>query len=96
MSLHIDWMFLAAAAFGVAGVLEYIKGFAKKAPKWLWRLALPFVCAGVAVAASGGIKQIAVNAVLILAMSQLCYEAIVGAVKKLIEGFIGRSTGGGK
>lgn len=91
MNLQIDWMFLAAAAFGVAGVIEYIKGFAKKAPKWIWRLALPFICVGVAVVAGGGIKQIAVNAVLTLAMSQLCYEAIVGGVKKLIEGFIGKS-----
>lgn len=93
MSLQIDWMFLAAAAFGVAGVIEYVKGFAKKAPKWLWRLALPFVCAGVAMVAGGGLKQIAVNTVLTLAMSQLCYEAIVGGVKKLIEGLIGRSGG---
>jgi len=94
MNLDIDWMFLAAAAFGVAGVIEYVKGFARKAPKWLWRLALPFVCAGIAVTGGGGITQIAVNAVLILAMSQLCYEAIIGAVKKLVTGFIGRSGGG--
>lgn len=85
MNIKIDWIYLLAAAFGTVGVIEYAKGFVKTVPSWIWRAILPVVCIGVAAAAGGGLYQIATNAVLILALSQLCYEAIIKAVKKKIE-----------
>lgn len=87
MGIQIDFVYLVAAAFSVTGVMEYIKGFpfAKKLPTWAWQIALPVICIGVAVAADGGFFQIATNAVILLALSQLAYQSIVQAVKKAIE-----------
>lgn len=87
MDIKIDFVYLVAAAFSVTGVLEYLKGFpfAKNAPTWSWQAILPAVCAGVAIAAGGGVLQIATNAIIILALSQLAYQSIVQAVKKAIE-----------
>jgi hypothetical protein len=95
-TITIDWMFLIAGAFGVAGILEYIKGFAPNAPKIIWRLLLPIACVGTAIAADGGVYQMSINAILLLAMSQLCYEAIIGAVKSRVSGVIQGATGTGK
>lgn len=84
MEISIDWVYLVASAFTVAGIIEYVKGFFKKAPAWTWRVVLPVACIGVAFAGDGGVYQIATNALLILALSQLCYEGIIAKVKKTI------------
>ncbi len=85
MNITINWAYLIAAAFGVAGVMEYAKGFAPAAPSWLWRASLPVACVGVALVGDGGIWQAATNAVIILAVSQLCYDLVIQTVRKLLE-----------
>lgn len=82
--MKIDWGYLVAAAFTVAGVLEYVKGFFKSAPGWIWRVSLPIICIGVSFAGGGERHQIATNALLILALSQICYDGIIAKVKKTI------------
>ena len=85
MKLSIDFVYLVAAAFGAIGVLEYIKGFVPNAPTWVWRVALLPICAGVSLAGDGGVFQVATNGVLLLALTQICYDLIISSVKKLIE-----------
>ena len=85
MKITIDFVYLIAAAFGAIGVLEYVKGFVPNAPTWVWRVALLPICAGVSIAGGGEIFQVATNGVLLLALTQICYDLIISAVKKLIE-----------
>ena len=84
MNIKIDFMYLVAAAFTVSGILEYVKSYAKTAPVIIWQILLPVICAGVAIAADGGVYQIITNALIILALSQLAYQAIIKSVKKAI------------
>jgi hypothetical protein len=62
--------------------MEWVKGFAKQAPSWFWRLALPFVCTGVAIAGNGGIYQIATNAIILLASCEVGYSYILQTIKQ--------------
>jgi hypothetical protein len=77
--------FLISGAFGVAGVLQYAKGLLPKAPTWLWQAVSPVACVGVAITYGGDALQVAQNAVLLLAMTQLMYETVIQLVKKSIE-----------
>jgi hypothetical protein len=79
--MTIDIVFLVTAAFSVAGVIEYVKGFAPKAPTWVWQALLPVACVGVVLVAG----QQLYSAVVVLALSQLCYQSIIQAVKKKID-----------
>ena len=85
MKISIDFVYLFAAAFGAIGVIEYIKGFVPNAPGWVWRVCLPLVCFGVALAGDGGWFQVGTMAILLLALTQICYDLIISSVKKLIE-----------
>ena len=85
MKIDINWVYLIAAAFGVAGTMEYIKGFAKAAPTWVWHAILPVVCVGVAAAGDGGGWQIATNAIFLLAITQLAYDLVISSVRKLLS-----------
>jgi hypothetical protein len=84
MKISIDFLYLFMAAFGAIGVIEYIKGFFPLAPKWVWRVCLPPVCLGVALAGDGGWFQIGTTAILLLALTQICYDLIISSVKKLL------------
>jgi ABC-type sugar transport system permease subunit len=91
MGIQIDWVFLAAAAFGVVGALEYIKGFFPNVPSIAWRIISPLVCFGVCFVAGGTWQQIGINSILILAGCQLGYQAIIEAGKvKLFGGSSGQ------
>jgi hypothetical protein len=78
-------VYLIAAAFGAVGAVEYLKGWFPNAKNWLWRAILPVICFGVALAGDGGWFQIGTTAILLLALTQICYELLISAVKKLIE-----------
>lgn len=85
----IEWDvvgFWSVSAFMVAGVLEYVKGFFRTAPSMLWRLLLPVSCIVAAIVQGGTINSISFNSLGILAVSQLCHELIIKAVKDRIAG----------
>lgn len=75
--MTIDWAYIVAACIGVVGGLEYIKGFFKDAPTIAWRIMLPIVCLGVAIAGDGGIYQIATDAIIMLAICQIGYDKLI-------------------
>lgn len=85
MWISIDWTYIAAASFGVVGVIEYVKGFFKEIPSAVWRAVMPLVCAGVAIAGGGTAFQTATNGVLILATSQIGYESLIGIAKQKLN-----------
>lgn len=82
MKVIMDWVYLAGAAAGVVGVIEYLKGLLPNLGSLAWRIAQPVVCAVVAIAGGGGLWQVATNAVMLLAVSTLGYQVIVEAVKR--------------
>ena len=90
--MQVDFMFIIALAFGVAGVTQWVKGFFPTWPTLVWRLILPVVCVGVAFAAGGGLRVIALNAILALAVSQICYEALISRVRKMIDPTVDKPT----
>jgi hypothetical protein len=96
MNPSIDILYLTMAAFGVLGIIEWIKSLIaaieskdRKALGWVClSLVLSFI---VAAAGDGGIWQVLTNAILILAFNELVgYNMIVKTVFALID----RLTGG--
>jgi hypothetical protein len=97
MSPHIDILYLFMGAFGVLGIIEWIKslisGIEKKNGKavgWVFlSLGLSFI---VAAAGGGGTWQILTNGILILAFNELVgYNMILKAVYTMIDRFTGSS-----
>jgi hypothetical protein len=90
--MSIDWETVLAAAFAAIGVLEYIKGFFKNAPSFVWRITQPVLCvlfAGI----SALLPAWVMVGILALAMSQVGYQVIIDTVKNKIGG---RVAGGEK
>jgi len=97
MSPHIDVLYLLMAAFGVLGIIEWIKsliaGIEKKDWKALGWVGLSFVLSFVVAAAGdGGIWQVLTNGILILAFNELVgYNMILKAVYAMIDRLTGSS-----
>lgn len=85
--VSFDFIFLAGAAVSVVGVVEYLKGFWPTAPAWALRLSIPPACVAVAIAGGGEVPQIATNAFMLLAVSQIGYPILVQLPVALIEKF---------
>lgn len=83
--MKIDWVIVMAGAVGVVGFMEWVKGFFPMVKTWLTRVILLPVCFGVACITDGGISQIGINAVLMLALCQIGYDMILSNIKKLVE-----------
>lgn len=78
--MKIDWEIVMAAAFAAIGVIEYIKGFFKNAPGNAWRLLMPVLC--ILFSAVGALlPPWIMGGILALALSQVGYDVIIGAVK---------------
>ena len=84
MSITIDWIAVIAASVMAVGIIEYAKGIASKAPSWVWLACSPIAAIVAAVSLGGSWNQIAINAGLVLAVSQLCYQSIVQLVKSKV------------
>lgn len=87
--MSLDFTYIVGASIGVVGVLEWAKGFAifSKLPAWVWRAVSPFACAGVGIAGGGEWPQMATNAILLLAVSQIGYPVLIQLPTALIEKF---------
>jgi len=87
--VSFDYAYLIGASIGVVGVIEWIKGFdfLKNAPSWIWRVIIVPVCGGVAIAADGGVYQVASNAILLVAIVQIGYPILVQLPTALIQAF---------
>jgi len=81
----LDWQQIALVAFGVIGVIQYLKGYLPKAPSIVWALIQPVLCLGFG-AAYSLLPSWVTYGVTALALSQIGYETIVQAIKKKIEG----------
>lgn len=84
MSITIDWIAIIAASVMAVGIIEYLKGLFIKAPSWVWLALSPVSAIVASVSLGGAINQIAINAGLVLAVSQLCYQSIVQLVKSKV------------
>lgn len=83
--MTINWEIVLAAAFAAIGIIEYIKGFFKKADSKIWRALQPVLC--IAFAAVGALLPAWVmTGILALALSQVGYEVMIETVKKKIGG----------
>lgn len=83
MEFKVDWQFLLLASFGVTGIIQWVKGIVKD-PKNPWSYVAPVLCAGMGILMNGGFKDVIMNSVLILSVSQLGYDVLVKPVKKLL------------
>ena len=81
----ISWEHVTIGVFVVVGLIEYVKGFARSAPAWVWRVTL--VPASFAVAASiEHLPPFVLVGLVILAAAQLGYEVVVETVRKRMGG----------
>lgn len=74
-------VFIAIAALGL---IQYFKGWFKKAPSWVWSASLPLVIVGVAVAFIV-LPAFVGFALLALAVAQLGYETVFQILRQLIK-----------
>lgn len=88
MNVALDFTFLIAASISVVGVVEWVKGLLPQTvPSWVYRVALLPVSIIVAVAADGGLFQVATNAIALLAVTQIGYPVLVQLPTALINAF---------
>ena len=76
LSLIVPWIL---GGLTVVGCLEWIKGFAKRAPTWVWGVAAAALAVGWAVAPDW--VRLAAG---VLAISQIGYATLIQAVKAYI------------
>ena len=80
----LDLATWAAGALIAAGLIQWAKGFAHKAPSWVWAAASPLAALAAAVAAGG--DRWTWNWLGVWACSQVLYETIIQTVKRKIAG----------
>jgi hypothetical protein len=73
--MGIDWLGALAIGFAAVGDIQYLKGWCKGCPSWVWGVALPVVCVGLAFA-----PPVVLMGALALGIAQLGYENIVKVV----------------
>ncbi len=94
-AVRIDPTYLLFAAFGVLGLIQWIKALetalrSKDPRKIAWTLATFFLSFVVSLAGDGGIWQILTNGVMILAFNEVIGY---GFIMQSIQGLIGRISG---
>lgn len=90
MKITVDWAVVLVGAVGVVGFMEWFKGYFKSPKPWMLRTMLLPICFLIALLPDGGWAQVGINAVLILAICQIGYDAIISNVKKLVENKVGK------
>ncbi|MFW6312256.1 MAG: hypothetical protein ACOC2N_00025 [Spirochaetota bacterium] len=81
----MNWETVSIGVFIVVGLIEYVKGFAKDAPSWIWRVAVVPLSLLVALSVEY-LPPFVVVALVIIAAAQLGYEVIVESVRKRLRG----------
>ncbi len=80
---------IAMAVIGTVGAIEYLKGWLPKAPKWVWRAALPVIGAGIAYSSGGTLGERLITGLVIVTFSEIGYQTVVqsltGLLKALLE-----------
>ncbi len=88
MNVGLDFVFIVGASVSVVGVVEWIKGLLPaNIPSWVYRAVLLPVSITVAVAADGGVFQVATNSLALLAVTQIGYPLLIQLPTALIEAF---------
>ena len=80
----LDWQQIALVAFGVIGVIQYLKGYLPKASGLVWAILQPVLCIGFG-AAYSLLPTWVTYGITALSLSQIGYETIIQAIKKKIE-----------
>lgn len=85
MNIRIDIMILVVSAFAVIGCIQWLKQLAPKVVSgWRVPVASLLLSFAVAVAVGGGWNQIAVNALVMLALVEMAWSLIVKTVLNLV------------
>lgn len=79
--MNIDFVYIVSVSAGAVGIIEYVKNCWKTAPTWAWRIVSPLAALGCAIAGGGGLYAVATNAIMILAVSQLCYTNLIKVIQ---------------
>ena len=75
----MNWELLVLSAFAVLGTIEWIKGFFKQAPAFVWRILLPVACIGMLFVPN----QVRLG-LCVLSLTQIGYDTFVAIVKQKI------------
>jgi hypothetical protein len=94
-NLVINYPWILVGAFDVIGLIEYVKALvtAIKNPdksNLPYVILSPVACVIVALAADGGVYQVAFNALTLLATTQLCYQVVLQGVTNILKGLVGK------
>ena len=85
----MDWGLLFVAAGAIVGLIEWVKYLYKKAPRWLWHVALLPVSVIAALALPGtlGIRLLSAGVLLLVTQMgyQLIIQGVLGAVKTAVD-----------
>lgn len=70
------WVLVLVIALCASGLIQWLKGFAKKAPTWVWGLLLPLLCLAIAVAVQPW-PFLLLLALLGLVLAQIGYDTLL-------------------
>jgi hypothetical protein len=73
------WVLVFVIALCASGVIQWLKGLAKKAPGWIWSWALPALCLALALAWLPWPLALA-GALLAMVIAQLGYDLLLQAL----------------
>jgi len=79
----MNWEQVIEIAIAVVGLIEWVKGFFKKAPTWVWAIAAVVGCLGAA-AVAFYLPPWVLLGIVALAIATLGYELIVQFIKSKI------------
>jgi hypothetical protein len=70
------WVLVLAVALIASGLIQWLKGFLKRAPTWAWALLLPVLCLAIAVAVQPW-PWLLLLALLGLVLAQIGYDTLL-------------------
>ena len=96
MQIKIDFMYLLVAAFAVIGVVQWTRGLIdaiKNKGNWQYSLMSLGISWIVAIAGDGGLYQVCTNALILLALVELCYQLIIKIVIGMLSNVLAKASG---
>ncbi len=84
----VPWPIILLIAVAVIGCVEWLKGFAKKAPTWIWAVVSLVLCAGFA-AGDEYIGHWVLYGGVAMALIKFGYELFIKGIPALIAGALG-------
>ncbi len=85
----VPWQIILLIAVAVIGCVEWLKGFAKKAPTWIWALVSLALCAGFALSDVYVKGNWVLYGGVAMAIIKFGYELLVKGIPALISNALG-------